>query len=137
MEWQQGDFTITDDPHCVDIERTVHLLQSTYWAVRRPRAVVEQMLRHSIPFTLLHQGTQVGFGRVVTDHAVFSWVADIVIEENLRGQGLGKWLVSCMCEHPVVQHTQQVLQTRDAHGLYEQFGFSRNEKLMSTRVDGL
>lgn len=83
------------------------------------------------------EGSQVGFGRVVSDYTVFSWVADIVIEPRFRGRGLGKWMMSCIKEHPQLRHTQMVLQTRDAHSLYEAYGFSRNPALMSTKVDGL
>jgi GNAT superfamily N-acetyltransferase len=68
---------------------------------------------------------------------VFSWVADLVVESSYRGGGLGKWMMSCIAGHPAIRHTQMVLQTRDAHTLYEKYGFQRNPALMSTRVDGL
>jgi hypothetical protein len=64
-------------------------------------------------------------------------VADVVVESGYRGSGLGKWMMSCIAGHPAIRHTQMVLQTRDAHTLYEKYGFQRNPALMSTRVDGL
>ena len=88
-------------------------------------------------FTLLHESVQVGFGRVVTDYTVFSWIADIVIDPAYRKRGLGRWLLECMQSHPLLKATQMVLQTRDAHALYEKLGFSRNPALMSTAVVGL
>jgi GNAT superfamily N-acetyltransferase len=137
MNWSQGEFTVTDDPARVDLGRTQALLRDTYWGVRRPPDVVAKMITHSLPFVLLHNDTQIGFGRVVTDYTVFSWVADLVIEPAWRGRGLGKWMMSCINEHPAIAHTQRVLQTRDAHALYEKYGFSSNPALMSTRVAGL
>jgi|SRR6185369_962017 len=137
MEWVQEEFVLTDDAGRVDLEKTQSLLMDTHWGVRRPPHIVTQMLEHSLPFTLLHGGSQIGFGRVVSDFTVFSWVADIVIESKFRGRGLGKWMMACIKEHPRLRHTQLVLQTRDAHGLYERYGFSRNSALMSTKVDGL
>ena len=137
MEWSLRQFTLTDDPSRIDLGRTQALLAHTYWGVRRPPDVVAKMVEHSIPFVLLLEGTQIGFGRVVTDYTVFSWVADLVVESSYRGSGLGKWMMSCIAGHPAIRHTQMVLQTRDAHTLYEKYGFQRNPALMSTRVDGL
>jgi GNAT superfamily N-acetyltransferase len=137
MEWLHKDFVLTDDASRLDLAITQALLRDTYWGVRRPPDVVARMLEHSLPFTLLYEGVQVGFGRVVSDYTVFSWVADIVIDPRFRGRGLGKWMMACIKDHPSLRQTQMVLQTRDAHGLYEMYGFDRNAALMSTKVDGL
>lgn len=137
MEWTQDEFVPTDDASRVDLGKTQAFLSDTYWGVRRPPDVVAGMLEHSLPFVLLHEGSQIGFGRVVSDYTVFSWVADIVVDPEFRGRGLGKWMMMCIKEHPRLRHTQMVLQTRDAHGLYEAFGFSGKPALMSTKVDGL
>jgi GNAT superfamily N-acetyltransferase len=137
MEWSLRQFTLTDDPSRIDLGRTQALLANTYWGIRRPPDVVANMIEHSLPFVLLVGGAQIGFGRVVTDYTVFSWVADVVVESGYRGSGLGKWMMSCIAAHPAIRHTQMVLQTRDAHTLYEKYGFQRNPALMSTRVDGL
>ncbi len=137
MEWTRDEFTLTDAPDRVDLERTYALLQSTYWAARRPRQVVADMIARSLCFTLLRKDVQVGFGRAVTDYAAFSWIADIVIESAYRGRGLGKWMVEFAIDHPAIKHTQMALQTRDAHTLYEKYGFSRSPALMSTQVAGL
>jgi GNAT superfamily N-acetyltransferase len=137
MDWALGDFLLTDDASRIDLARTQQLLRDTYWGLRRPPHVVARMLEHSLPFVLLHDEAQIGFGRVVTDYTVFSWVADIVIDSPFRGRGLGTWMMTCIAEHPLIRGTQMVLQTRDAHSLYEKFGFEENPALMSTKVDGL
>lgn len=137
MDWQRDDFVLTDDASRIDLAKTQTLLLNTYWGVRRPPHVVAKMLEHSLPFVLLDHDEQIGFGRVVSDYTVFSWIADIVVDEPYRGQGLGKWMMKCITEHPKLRHTQMVLQTRDAHSLYVKYGFDQNTALMSTRVDGL
>lgn len=137
MEWIRESFTITDDRRRVDVHRTHALLAGTYWAVRRPRNVVAAMIEHSLCFTLLHDAVQIGFGRAVTDFTTFSWLADVVVDPAFRGRGLGAWLVSCIRQHPAIAHTHMVLQTRDAHGLYEKYGFAQSAALMTTAVDGL
>jgi GNAT superfamily N-acetyltransferase len=68
---------------------------------------------------------------VVTDQTVFSWLSDLVITPELRGQGLGKWLLKCILDHPAISGTQFVLQTRNAHHLYERFGFQLSDKLLT------
>jgi len=88
-------------------------------------------------FSLYHGSTQIGFGRAVTDSTTFTWVADIVVEPEFRGAGLGQWIMECLVAHPAIKGTQMVLQTRDAQGLYERFGFSGNSALMSTKVTAL
>jgi GNAT superfamily N-acetyltransferase len=137
MEWRKDDFVLTDESSHFDLDRTFALLQATYWGVRRPREVVARMAEHSLCLMLLRDGIQVGFGRAVTDYTVFSWIADIVIEQTYRSRGLGKWMMECIVAHPAISNTQMVLQTRDAHALYEQYGFAKNPALMSTPVVGL
>jgi GNAT superfamily N-acetyltransferase len=137
MEWTKDEFVLTDEPSRVDVERTHQLLRGTYWGVRRPYEVVVAMTKHSLCFTLLQENVQIGFGRAVTDYTVFSWIADIVVDHAYRGKGLGKWMMACIADHPAIRHTQMALQTRDAHGFYEKFGFSRNSGLISTPAERL
>lgn len=127
MEWPHGDYVVTDDKAKVDVDRVHQLLSGTYWAAARTRETVQKTVDHSLCFSVLHNGLQVGFTRVVTDRAVFAWIADVVIHPDHRGKGLGKFLVSCIQNHPDVPGSLQVLRTRDAHGLYEKFGFSVGE----------
>ncbi|BES71421.1 GNAT family N-acetyltransferase [Marinobacter nanhaiticus D15-8W] len=137
MEWRKDEYLITDDRSKVQLAVVHRLLAATYWGDRRPREIVDRMVAGSICFSLYHGSKQIGFGRAVTDSTTFTWVADIVVEPEFRGAGLGKWIMECLLEHPAIKGTQLVLQTRDAQGLYEQFGFSENTALMSTKVTDL
>jgi N-acetylglutamate synthase-like GNAT family acetyltransferase len=68
---------------------------------------------------------QIGFARVITDAASFAYLADVFIDEHYRGQGLSNWLMKVILSHPDLQGLRRfMLGTRDAHGLYKQFGFS-------------
>lgn len=137
MDWVRDGLTLTDSTDRVDTRRVYALLQETYWAERRPLRAVEAMIQHSVCFSLFDGDRQIAFGRAVTDYTVFSWLADIIIDPAYRGRGLGKWVVQTILDHPDLRDTQFVLQTRDAHSLYEPFGFSTSSKLMSTTVTGL
>jgi GNAT superfamily N-acetyltransferase len=128
-EWRHGDYLLTDDVRRLDFDAVCAMLHSTYWANDRPRSVIEKSIRHSVCFSLLHEGKQVGFIRGVTDHATFTWLCDVVVHPDHRGKGLGKWMVQCFLEHPELQTISHHLCTKDAHALYEEFGFKRIEAM--------
>jgi GNAT superfamily N-acetyltransferase len=124
MEWQQGEFTVTDKREDLDIETIHNFLRESYWAKEIPMPTVEKAVHNSLCFGLYHNSKQVGFGRVVSDRATFAYLADVFVVPAYRGRGLGKWPVSCVLAHPELQGLRRwLLATRDAHGLYGQTGF--------------
>jgi GNAT superfamily N-acetyltransferase len=120
---------VSTDKALIDLDVVCALLAASYWAKDRPLAVVEASLGTSTCFGLYEKasGRQVGFARIVTDGWTFSWLCDVAVDERERGKGLGKFLMACVMAHPVVVRTRVVLGTRDAHGLYEKYGFIRHE----------
>jgi GNAT superfamily N-acetyltransferase len=128
MNWTKDIFTISDEFEHLQLEVIVEYLARAYWSNQRPRAVIEKSLKHSLCFGVYENQTQIGFARVVTDHATFAYLADVFILESHQGHGLGKWLVQTILEHPDLQGLRRwILATRDAHGLYAQFGFTALE----------
>ncbi|MDP3479801.1 MAG: GNAT family N-acetyltransferase [Desulfoprunum sp.] len=129
MEWQQGEFTITTRQDDLDIEMIHGFLSTSYWAKGIPKAIVEKAIKNSLSFGVYHNGSQIGFGRAITDRATFAYLADIFILPEFRGRGLGKWLISCFLAHPELQGLRRwLLATSDAHGLYRQNGFGPLKK---------
>ncbi len=128
MNWTRDTYSISDEPERLQLEVIVDYLARAYWSNQRPRAVIEKSLRHSLCFSVYENETQIGFARVVTDHATFAYLADVFILESHQGNGLGKWLVQSILEHPDLQGLRRwILATRDAHGLYAQYGFTTLE----------
>ena len=123
--WQRGDYEISTDPARLNLDLIHHYLSTeTYWASGRDREVVQRSIENSLPFGVYRGREQVGFARVVTDYATFAWIADVFILPEHRSQGLSKWLMEVMIEHPRLQGFRRwVLATKDAHGLYEKYGF--------------
>jgi GNAT superfamily N-acetyltransferase len=118
------DLEISTDPARIDVDLVHGFLTTSYWAEGRPREVVERSIANSICFSAFSSGRQVAFGRVVTDRAVFAYLADIFVIPEFRGRGISKRLVRAMLDHPDVAAVNGIhLRTRDAHGLYAQFGF--------------
>ncbi len=127
MEWKEDNFYITDDKSLADIDFIHQSLNTTYWAESRPREVVEKSIDNSVLLSLFHLDEQIGFTRIVSDYATFAWVCDVYVHPDYRGKGLGMWLSECTVKHPAMDVSLQILATRDAHGLYEKFGFMVRE----------
>jgi GNAT superfamily N-acetyltransferase len=125
MDWINGEFTISTDPRRLQLEVIADYLSRAYWSSKRPRELIERSLEHSLNFGLYEAEHQIGFARVITDHATFAYLCDVFVLESHQGRGLGKWLMSVVTQHPDLQHLRRfMLATRDAHGLYTQFGFT-------------
>lgn len=125
-EVRKNDFLISTDKSLLDLD-IIHgfLSKESYWAMNIPRDVVERSIEHSLCFGLYHQQQQIGFAKLVTDQATFAYLGDVFVLESYRGKGLSKWLIESVHAHPGVQGLRRwILATRDAHGLYEQFGWS-------------
>jgi len=123
-EWTRGDYTISTDPHRLDLDVIHGFLTASYWAKDRSRERVQRSIEHSLSFGLYRGDEQVGFARVVTDYIVIAFLADVFVLESHRGQGLGRWLVDVVTTLPELRSIRRwMLGTRDAHELYRQFGF--------------
>jgi len=118
------DIEITTDARRFDIAAIHRFLSGSYWSPNIPRELVERAIANSLCFAALLDGEQVGFARAITDKATFAYLADVfVLQEHRRGRGLGLWLVETALGLPECEGARWLLGTRDAHGLYAQFGF--------------
>ena len=119
-----ADLEITTDRTRINVDLVHAFLSSSYWAQGRSRAVVERSLDHSLCFSVFQRGQQVAFGRAITDHAVFAYIADVFVIPECRGAGIAKALIAAMLDHPELRGLQvMLLRTRDAQPLYAKFGF--------------
>ena len=123
MERRIGTALISDDKNLLQIDRICALLKTSYWAGERSRETIERSIANSLCFGVYQNGEQVGFARCVTDYATMYWLADVILDERVRGQGLGKALVDRILRHEQLHGLIGMLATRDAQGLYQRFGF--------------
>ena len=118
------DLEISTDPARIDLDMVHRFLSASYWAEGRSRETVERSIANSTAFGAYCSGRQVGFARVITDHAVFGYLADVFVVPEHRGHGVAKALMRAVLSHPDLAGLRLILlRTRDAHGLYAQFGF--------------
>ena len=117
-------YEISTDKSRLDLAAIHAYLSTSYWSPGVPREIVARAIEHSLCFGVFHAGAQVGFARVVTDRATFAYLADVYLLEEHRGRGVARELVGAVMAHPELQGLRRMLlATRDAHGLYEKFGF--------------
>ena len=139
MEWHRAPYRISTDAELIDSARVARFLQhESYWGqdITTPR--VERSLENSLCFGVFEGSAMVGFARVITDYAVFGYLEDVFIDDALRGQGIGKWLMQCVLDHPDVKGLKKLmLATADAQGLYEQYGFKlvKNPEMVMERYN--
>src|SRR6185369_1130562 len=118
-------FEVSTDPSRIDIALVHEFLSSSYWAKGRPREVVQRSIEHSLCFGVYENGKQIAFARLVTDRAVFAYLADVFVVPEHRGRGVARVLLDAIFEHPEVKGLRLIrLGTRDAHGLYAKYGFA-------------
>jgi GNAT superfamily N-acetyltransferase len=124
---------ISLDPGRLDLDRIFRWLSvESYWAAGRTREVIERSVTGSMVFGVYRPARpggpteQVGLARAVTDSATFAWICDVYIDSDVRGLGLGTWLMREVATELMGRRRipRMVLATRDAHGLYEKAGFA-------------
>ena len=126
FSWRRevDEFEISTDAARVDVAAVHSFLANSYWAAGIPLETVAHSIQNSLCFGIYRGHEQLGFARVITDHATFAYLADVFVLPSFRGRGLGKWLMQCIVADPDLQGLRRwSLITRDAHGLYQAFGF--------------
>ncbi|WP_181794391.1 GNAT family N-acetyltransferase [Streptomyces sp. WELS2] len=120
-------YEFSADPARVDVGRVHGWLSSdTYWAPGRPREKHERAMASSLNFGVYatQSGEQVAYARVVTDRALFAWLADVYVDPSVRGKGVGTAFVARIRDHLApFGLSRLLLATEDAHGVYARLGF--------------
>ncbi|MGE5682968.1 MAG: GNAT family N-acetyltransferase [Bacillota bacterium] len=123
-ELKEKGFSISTDKSDFDYDVIHGFLKNSYWAKDVPLEIIKKSIENSYCFGVFHKGKQIGFARVVTDYTTFAYVADVFILEAFRKMGLSKWLMKTILNSPDLNKLRRwMLATKDAHGLYSQFGF--------------
>jgi GNAT superfamily N-acetyltransferase len=130
----RADYLISTDPALIDLDAVHAFLSRSYWSPDIPKSTVARAIANSMTFGVYHapppaRPTQIGLARVITDKATFAYLSDVYILESHRGRGLSKWLVETILAHPDLQGLRRFcLMTRDAHTLYNRYGFEPTAK---------
>lgn len=129
---------LSDDKARLQIDRVHAWLASSYWSPGVAHEQVERAIRGSHCLGAYRNGEQIGYARMITDHATFGWLADVWVEQDVRGQGIGRQMVRWFLDHPDFHGIRRIaLVTADAHGVYAALGFHpplRPERYMERRA---
>ena len=130
------DYRIVEGTEQMTAGEVERLLKTTYWANHRSAETIEKSMRNSSCYGIRSgNGQLIGFARVISDYATTWYLCDVIIDGEYRHQGLGKALVSHIALLPEYAGLRGILLTRDAHGLYEKYGFETvNGRAMTTRT---
>ena len=119
------EYRIVEGKENIKVEDVVRLLKMTYWADSRPVEKIDKSMENSKCVGLYVDGVErlVGFARVISDYATTYYLCDVIIDEDYQHKGLGKALVSYVVSMPDYKGLRGVLVTKDAHKLYEKYGY--------------
>ncbi|WNR44148.1 GNAT family N-acetyltransferase [Paenibacillus roseipurpureus] len=136
IAWQQ--FIISDQKERLDLETIKGFLARSYWANKRPEERTLRSIDNSICYGVYDGLQQVGYARIVTDHATMYYLCDVFIDEAYRGMGIGKKLIETITTSLEFKDLMGILGTKDAHELYTQYDFEPDtERFMRRRPDYL
>jgi ribosomal protein S18 acetylase RimI-like enzyme len=125
---RRGDLVLSTDRRLIDVDAVLAMLLVSHWGGHMTREVLVRAIEHSVcisVFEATNRMRQVGFARVVTDLATYGYLTDVIVAGDMRGRGVGSWMVEAIVAHPDLQGLRRLaLFTRDARRLYERFGFS-------------
>src|SRR5262249_4483609 len=125
VEYRKDRDTVTTDRGLIPVDAAFGLLKTTHWAADLSRDVLERAMENSLCFGALRSCELVGFARVITDRATYASLTDVVIAADLRGQGIRRWMIELILDHPDLQNLRRVtLLTRDGAEFYSGLGFT-------------
>ena len=134
MNVKLSDLIISDDKSLLNIDTIYDFMERSYWANRRPKDKIKKSIENSLCYGVYDGGKQVGFARIVTDWATMYYLCDVFIDDEYRGQGIGKKLIEEIISSEDLKSLFGYLGTKDAHKLYEQYDFIREQEKVMTRI---
>jgi N-acetylglutamate synthase-like GNAT family acetyltransferase len=137
VEEHRGDLVISTERARIDVDAVLSMLRVSHWGGGMTRRSLERAIANSVCVGVYDAGgKQLAFARAVTDLATYAYLTDVIVAEDARGKGLGKWMTQLLVAHPDLQGLRRIaLWTRNARGLYEQFGFSTDVPPASTYME--
>jgi GNAT superfamily N-acetyltransferase len=139
QEFRRENFLLSTDKELISIDTVCGFLGRSHWAANRKRETIIKSIEHSLCYGIYDKvgDRQVAFARLVTDYSTYAYLCDVYVDEDYRGRGLSKWMMDCIMKNPDLSTLRRfTLATKDAHTLYEKFGFAglsqeENRRFMS------
>ena len=105
-------YVVDDDYDRLDKKKLFELVSAQFWASYVTLEQCAMRFRNSWAFGLYSPGGEmVGCMRLVTDRDSFFYASDVIIDEPVRGQGLGSFMVTTVFGLPEVEKCNGFLYT--------------------------
>ncbi|WP_371367305.1 hypothetical protein SRRS_13110 [Sporomusa rhizae] len=124
--WQKGDYTISTDKSLLDFT-VIHnfVANESYWGQGRSQELMRRAIENSTFCFGIFQGKkQIGFARVISDLTTFAYLADVFVLRDYRDQGLGKWLIQTIVNHPDLAGLKKITLFTKTPYFYYDAGFN-------------
>ena len=123
-EWRENNYLVSTNSEKLDVQAVHQYLTRSTWAQGISLETVTASIENSLNFGVYHDGSQIGFARLITDYATFAYLCDVYVLEEYQGEGLGRWLMECVHAHPLFEKLRRImLFTTTAPWLYEKLGY--------------
>lgn len=123
-QWFKDNYLVSTDREKLDVQAIHRYLTRSGWAKGIEPNIVSASIENSLNFGLYHNERQIGFARLITDYATFAYLCDVYVLEEYQGEGLGRWVIECVHNHPLSGQLRRImLFTTTAPWLYEKFGY--------------
>lgn len=123
-EWRKNSYLVSTDREKLDVKAIHRYLTRSTCAKGINLDTVATSIENSLNFGIYHHDTQIGFARLITDFATFAYLCDVYVLEEYQGEGLGRWMMECLHNHPLFEQLRRImLFTTTAPWLYEKFGY--------------
>ncbi len=121
-----GEIEINDRKEMLDINFIFHFLsKEANWSKGIPIERVKKSIENSLCFGAYSKGSQVGFGRAITDYSTFANIVDIFVSDKYRGQGIGLAITKNILAHPSMQGLRRITLATSQQGFYSKIGFKQ------------
>jgi len=131
QQWERDGLIMTSDRTAIDVPTVRRFMLMSYWGEARTEEIIRRAAANSIPLSVFDGERQVAYGRVMTDYATSAWICDVFVDPAYRSRGIARWLMDTIMSLPELASCRKILITRDAHGLYDKYGFARHECMMN------
>ncbi len=122
----RDDLLLTNNRALIDTDALCDLIYKQYWGPKRSRRTTRLAIENSLTFVLLQNGSLVGCTRVVTDYVTIAYLEDVIVDDPLRGRGIGQWMIQSIMDSPMLREQHRwLLLTVDAQSFYEKLGFQK------------
>ena len=137
IEATRGDLVLSTDRARIDVDAVLAMLHASHWGGGMTRRSRERASANAVCFGIYDQsGRQLAFARAVSDLSTYAYLTDVIVADDLRGRGLGSWMMDSLLAHPDLQGLRRIaLWTKTARRLYERFGFNANVPAASTYLE--